>query len=528
MGLHSMHNTILLVDASARIASLLRPCLEQQGFRLLCAPNSEAALCTADEHPVDVLLMTADPSDLSDHELLAPFRGSPYTANLPVILIADHAEDANRLYSLENGAIDYLVGPVDPPAVLARIRSGLRIRHLERKLAFHEAIMYQLHEFALRLNTLESIDDTLQETLAVAQSVTSSSRSAILLPDAEDQRLRVAQHIGADASLAATLSIPIGEPIAGVVFEEQHACVVNTIEELPADNPVDLPLLGTPPFALAPICTDAGPVGVLMVADKRIRHAYSDQDLKALYSIASSAAVAIESQRRRHHLDQTRDAALLGLASLAEWRDAETGRHLERMREYALIIARKLQETSQYSSTITRGFLDALSRSMPLHDIGKVGIPDHILLKPGKLTEGEYDIMKTHAKIGADVLQAMANRIRGDSFLDMARDIARHHHERYDGKGYPARLTEQAIPLAARIAAVADVYDALSANRVYRTAWPHEQVVEYLLANRGSHFDPLVTDAFLEQASEVNRIRQQMSDAPTQESEQEEVVLGRA
>lgn len=201
-------------------------------------------------------------------------------------------------------------------------------------------------------------------------------------------------------------------------------------------------------------------------------------------------------ERRTREVVATRDACVFALAKLAESRDPETGEHLERMRAYAQLLAEHLRCEGPYTHLIDEEFIANLYLASPLHDAGKVSIADAILLKPGRLTPDEFEVMKTHAELGAKTLESMFCHCGQPAFLQMAIDIARHHHERYDGRGYPAGLSGQGIPLAARIVAVADVYDALTSARVYKAAFAAEQAREMIEEQEGQHFDPAVVAAF--------------------------------
>jgi len=195
----------------------------------------------------------------------------------------------------------------------------------------------------------------------------------------------------------------------------------------------------------------------------------------------------------------TQDITVFALAKLAEHRDQDTGEHLERIRSYSQLLAEHLGQNGPYASQIDKTFLDDLFRASPLHDIGKVGVPDSILLKPGKLTKDEFETMKRHAVIGANSLRETVGGRECGSFLDMAVDVAHHHHERFDGSGYPDGLIGLDIPLSARIVALADVFDALTSKRVYKGAIAPEDAMEMIVNESGRHFDPLIVDAFLDQ-----------------------------
>ncbi len=193
---------------------------------------------------------------------------------------------------------------------------------------------------------------------------------------------------------------------------------------------------------------------------------------------------------------RTTDIALLTLAKLAESRDSATGIHLERMAAYSRILAQSLKD-GPYSHLVDELFVNWLFKSSPLHDIGKVGIPDAILRKPGPLTSEETLLMHTHTQIGGDTLRSVLQRYSGRTFLNMAMEIAYSHHEHWDGGGYPAGIAGEDIPLAARIVALADAYDAITSARPYKPAYSHGQAVRRISADRGKHFDPVVVDCFL-------------------------------
>jgi putative two-component system response regulator len=204
-------------------------------------------------------------------------------------------------------------------------------------------------------------------------------------------------------------------------------------------------------------------------------------------------------------LEQTRNGIGLTLTSLVEFRDTETGDHLFRMRWYSQLLAEQLAVDSPYAEQIDETFLRKLYRASPLHDIGKVAIDDAILRKPGRLTASEFEIIKQHSVIGSDILSRAATDLPSADYLSMAICIARHHHERYDGLGYPDGLCGRAIPLAARIVSVADVFDALTSDRVYRTAILPEEASNTIESGSGSQFDPLLVQAFLARFDDIRQ-----------------------
>lgn len=211
-------------------------------------------------------------------------------------------------------------------------------------------------------------------------------------------------------------------------------------------------------------------------------------------------------------LESTRDMAILAMARLAESRDRETGTHLERIAEYSRILAEALR-SGPYADRVTDRFVATLHRASPLHDIGKVGVPDAILLKEGPLTEEEREVIRGHARIGGDTLRKVAAGGKDDEILEMGIDIADQHHERWDGTGYPAGLAGEEISLAARVVALVDAYDAITSDRPYKRAFEHKEAVRRIVVDRGKHFDPPLVDAFLACHREFDRVRRSLHDA---------------
>jgi len=205
---------------------------------------------------------------------------------------------------------------------------------------------------------------------------------------------------------------------------------------------------------------------------------------------------------------ETRDMAIFAMAKLAESRDPETGAHLERVQSYSRVLARDLASRPDRDPQLDEEFVSLIHLTSPLHDIGKVGIPDSVLLKAGRLCDREFEMMKAHTTLGAQTLDAALRAFPGVKFLEMARDIAATHHERWDGSGYPHGLMGAAIPLSGRIVAVADVFDALTSKRVYKPAFAHDIARALILKDSGSHFDPAVVDAFSRTESQFIEIRE--------------------
>jgi putative two-component system response regulator len=221
----------------------------------------------------------------------------------------------------------------------------------------------------------------------------------------------------------------------------------------------------------------------------------------------------LEVERRTSEVAELQDVTIRAMASLAETRDNETGNHIQRTQYYVKALALRIKDNPRFRDELTDEAIEMIFKSAPLHDIGKVGTPDRILLKPGKLTPEEFEIMKTHTTLGLEaILAAESHTVQGNPFFRYAKEIAHSHQEKWDGSGYPQGLGGNNIPLSARLMAVADVYDALISERVYKKAFSHEEAVRIILDGRGSHFDPDLVDAFMELSEDFRQIALRFAD----------------
>lgn len=256
-------------------------------------------------------------------------------------------------------------------------------------------------------------------------------------------------------------------------------------------------------FMAYPVVHKKKVVAAIIALNKRDNQEFSEADKELLQTLAGQAANAIENATLIDNIKQTQFTMMAKLAYLAEKRDPETGEHLLRMQRYCRVLAIELSTSEKYADVIDEHFINEIFVASPLHDIGKVGITDDILLKPGKLEKDEFEIMKTHAQIGAEILL-------GPEYLKMAEEIARFHHEKWDGTGYPNCANGEGIPISARVVAVADVYDALTSKRVYKEGFTHESAMEIIENGNGKHFDPYVVDALKSSIEEIIRISEEI------------------
>lgn len=253
---------------------------------------------------------------------------------------------------------------------------------------------------------------------------------------------------------------------------------------------------------------------ILSLQFSKTFHKVEQQKQTLTREIKNKETLENELIQSHDQFENSRIALILGLAKLAEYRDTDTGAHLERIREYTRIVATDLADTESFQSYISPEYIQDIYHSAILHDIGKIGIKDEILLKPGKLTKEEFNIMKTHTLIGGDTINDVESKVKIRSFLTLGKEIAYYHHEKWDGSGYPKGLSGEDIPLCARITAIADVYDALTSERPYKKAFSHEKALKIIVQDSGSHFDPEIVAAFLRQADKIRQIKRDAGNAP--------------
>ncbi|MFT3850544.1 MAG: two-component system response regulator [Propionivibrio sp.] len=238
--------------------------------------------------------------------------------------------------------------------------------------------------------------------------------------------------------------------------------------------------------------------------------------LKASADFLRDRAAFLESEvaKRTREVVAIQDVTILAMASLAETRDSDTGNHIRRTQHYVKALAEKLRTHPRFAWFLTEQNISTLFKSAPLHDIGKVGIPDRILLKPGRFTPDEFELMKTHTTLGCEAIEHAEKSLGTEvEFLCTAKEIALSHQEKWDGSGYPVGLAGDAIPISARLMAVADVYDALISRRIYKDGMPHEKAAAIMVEGRGAHFDPDMIDAFLELQDEFRSIAARFADS---------------
>ena len=511
---------VLVVEDNAMNRSFYRGCLGREEYRIMEAADGETGLAAVAKQSPDVIIMDVMMPGIDGFECTRRLKADPATRGIPLIIVSARNQAADVLEGLQAGADEYLTKPVRATELAVRVRSMVRLSRERQDLirsyqlrAEQVRVLSTLLELCREMGNSASIDSVVTHTLTALAEVTGSRRVSIMLPDSQGNHLRIAGSTGFDQEIAKSVSLPVGAGIAGRVFESGEALVVNSSDDPRFEgSPHDAGFFASVPLLSAPLGAAGEIVGVLNVTERVSKQPFEARDLEYIELMAGIAGAALHANRDRQARDEARDLMVVALAKLAEHRDSETGQHVERVTRYTRILAEVLRREGPYSAQIDDQFLQDLARAVPLHDIGKVAIPDSILRKPGRLTLEEMTIMRTHAQVGADTLRTIVDKTPGVRFLQMAENIIRSHHEWFDGSGYPSGLVGEAIPLCARIVALADVYDALTTDRIYRKAMSHHDARQAIQDATGTQFDPLIVDAFLSAQDEFRRLARELSD----------------
>ena len=494
-----MNRRLLIADGSSEVLVTLEGFLQgasQSGtFRRVevCrAGNADQARRALESGPLAAVLVDQElGGEGGGIELLAlSHRLQP---DAPRLLMTAFPDLDTTVRALHEGRILRILNkPIVPAELLAAIEAALdESERLQRRRVLTEQLLFS-RESLMSMST--QLEQRLEEEIGNLQNM-------------QDLAVRL-NSSGSLAEVAREAAHTISEALGGratrVELENPYRGQCES-----ASSTVGNPR--SPSSHIEPVHAPEGEVGSITVDVSR---PLDERERRVLSSLASSSALAAHVQIRRFERDEAQHATVFAMARLAENRDNETGQHLDRVSEYCRLIALGLREDGHHVDQITDSFVADLVLSAPLHDIGKVGIPDHILLKPGKLDPEEWAVMQTHTLIGGETLRSIIESTAQPGFLRMGHDIALFHHEKWDGSGYPRGLSGREIPLCARIVALADVFDALTTRRPYKEPWPTERALDLIRDQRGRHFDPDVVDAFLNRVEAADRIRRSHPDEP--------------
>ena len=487
---------VLLVEDEPVNREVTLGLLEDVDLSIDVAADGVEALELAGINEYDLILMDMQMPRMDGLEATRRIRQLPAGAVVPILAMTANAFAEDRRRCMDAGMDDFITKPVDPETLFSVILNWLSnppaVIIPDPAVAGDEAVPPHAPVTVSDMATVLIVDDSPENLVVLNELLHPHYR--VLAATSGEAALRVAQARprpdlilldvmmpGMDgyAALAelrgnpATRDIPVVflTALSGTEDEE------NGLQRGAVDY-ITKPI--KPAVVLARVATQ-------LVA-KRARDWLRDQN----------AVLEAEVARRMVENDLTQRVSIRALAHLAETRDPETGNHILRTQSYVHRLASGLRQHPRFADTLSDRYIDLLSRSAPLHDVGKVGVPDHILLKPGPLTPDEWVIMQTHARLGSEAIEQAEQDIEmALEFLTLAKEIAHWHHEKWDGRGYPDGLAGDDIPMSARLMALADVFDALVTPRVYKAAMPYVQARDIIAAERGRHFDPDVTDAFL-------------------------------
>jgi HD-GYP domain-containing protein (c-di-GMP phosphodiesterase class II) len=365
-----------------------------------------------------------------------------------------------------------------------------------------------LQAFNARLVCMTVNESSYDEVVNGVWKVLGCDACALFLIDETTHELVLKGSVGYE-DVPADLRIPLGDmgSIHAQSFNEEYLVHVQDVDNWNG------PKLLSPRISdnlVLPIICNSGAVGVFDFASYDAE-TFDAQEIGMCSMLVDQMSYSLENIRLVGELSQSRDAVIRGMALLAEIRDTHIGGHLNRICEYSQMLSEKLVSRPGYLE-VNYEFIQTIARAAALHDVGKVGIPDSILLKPGKLTEAEFEVMKTHTLIGADLLDGLRKNFGDFSMISMGVDVANSHHEWWDGSGYPRGQKEREIPLAARILCICDVYDALTSERVYKKAWTHEETEKNIRDSSGKQFDPELVDIFFENRDDLFAVRAKYPD----------------
>ncbi|MFW6415305.1 MAG: HD domain-containing phosphohydrolase, partial [Thermodesulfobacteriota bacterium] len=369
------------------------------------------------------------------------------------------------------------------------------------------------------------LNKLLDKFMQIALKNSGASRGVLLMRNEEDGNLYIETEGELDKSIDVLNSVPLEgyqnlpHSLINYVRQTNEDIIINDVQN--HDFFISDPFFREntiKSILCTPIKYKGRTAGIIYLENRLSPNVFTSERIQILKILSSQAAISIENAKLYTELNRTREITVVSLSSLAETRDTETGAHIIRTQHYIKLLAERVKNHHYYSNYLNDHIIDLIFKAAPLHDIGKVGVPDHILLKPGKLNNEEFEEIKKHTIYGKDALKMAEANLGSNSFMGFAREIAYTHHEKWDGTGYPQGLQGNDIPVSGRLMAIADVYDALISKRVYKPAFTHEKAVEIIKKDKGTHFDPALVDAFLDIQDEFLKIADKYMDFSWEEN----------
>ncbi len=521
---------VLVVDDESGVRQVLVNYLSGIGYAVDSAQDGSDALEKLEEEPFDLVITDLKMPNMDGRALLQ-IMADRYP-EIPKLVLTGYSTDGDIIHALQTGASDFITKPIMDFAILQHaVEKAIAVKKLNDERNNFVEQLTQINSVISMLNSgmeLEKIFKNLNKTL---RRIIPFNRFALALIDEMSGRV-VTKMVESDKEILLRPgdSFPLEDSSLGKVAESKEFMRIDNLDKYIEKNPnskTSRILLeeGMRSTLALPLIIENRTRGFLLFASVT-PHFFKEEHLFFLRSLSGQIALSVQRAElleelemhtknlehlvklRSFELLKTQKTTIFALSKLAETRDADTGAHLERIRKYSVLIAQILKY-SGHESEISNQYLRDLYDSSILHDIGKVGIPDSILMKPGSLTHEEFEIIKGHTVIGYNALKTASEELGDDSFLRMAMDITLCHHERWDGLGYPKGLKGNEIPLAARIVSIGDVYDALTTKRPYKEPYSHERAIA-IMKDKEVRFDPILFKIFLDNEEEFNRIRKDL------------------
>jgi response regulator RpfG family c-di-GMP phosphodiesterase len=482
-----------VVDDELTIRKVIQKRLEREGYEVTSADNAKDALQLFQENSFDTVISDIRMEEMDGLELLKKLQSQ--RRDIPVIMVTGAPSLDTAQESIKEGAYDYITKPIEREILINTVKRALEKkrlndqikeyqRNLELKVREQTKTIFAIYKFANQLNSMDSLEDVVNSVVNFVADFLFSKRVSVMLLDEKGEYLTIKGASGLEEEIVKKTRIKRGEAIAGKVLETGKAVIVGDISSMKAESDryseyksfISFPLI-----QVALKTTDLS-LGILNVTNRFGDQPYTKEDLENLDFIADTASVAINNQLKSIEIEKSYFRTMKALAAAVEEKDRYTRGHSDRVKTYAVELARRLGLPSETISTIEYACV--------LHDIGKIGIPDAIIQKDRDLTDEEYKQIKEHPAKGENIIRVIP-------FLEPARPIIRHHHERFDGTGYPDGMKEKEIELGARIIAIADTYDAMTTERPYRGPFPKDHVISVLKEQKGKQFDPELVDIFV-------------------------------
>lgn len=519
---------ILIVDDDDLIRKILSKYLADKEYIVDTADNGQAALEKLLYNAYDLVLTDLRMPHMGGSELLGIM--SERYPEIPKIVLTGYGTNEDIIIALKTGAYDFLTKPITDFAIL----DYAIVRAIEKKRLNDESKRFivqleQINEIISMLNKGKSTVEIFESLHVALKSIIPFHLMLLVLINRENDELETKIAGSDNETLMIGNSYPFDKEIFSSVVNKKEIVNIASLEDYCRDNPQSdscrlLLQQSMKSQLVLPLIINDDVRGFLLFGSEKIG-AFKNHHITFIKSIVGQIAFSIQRgellnkielytknlehliELRTQELLKTQKTTVFALSKLAETRDPETGGHHERIRNYSVLLAQILKYTGNYPE-ITNQYLRDLYDSSILHDIGKVGIPDEILLKKGALSPQEFEIMKNHTLIGYDALKSASKNLGDDSFLKMAMDITLYHHECWNGNGYPRNVTSEDIPLSARIVAIVDVYDALTSRRPYKDADTHETAIK-LMKEEINKYDPEIIKLFFENAEAFDIIRKE-------------------